>query len=146
MSQSRPAALQDLEREVGVLLRRIKHVIAERAACVHPELQAGAFHMLIWIADKGPVRSTALVDEFHVDKGAVSRTVQHLCELGLLDRAPDPADGRAALVSASPEAIRRLREANAQRRAWVQERLEGWSAAELADLAERLERYNQALA
>lgn len=145
MSQSRPAALRDLEREIGVLLRRIKHVVVERAASVHPDLQPGAFHMLVWIADNGPVRSSALVEEFYIDKGAVSRTVQHLCELGLLDRAPDPADGRASLVSASPEAVRRLEEVAAQRRAWVQERLEGWSAAELEELAGTLGHYNEAL-
>ncbi|MEX0428064.1 MarR family winged helix-turn-helix transcriptional regulator [Nocardioides sp. DS6] len=145
MSQTRAAALHDLEGEVGVLLRRIKRVIADRAACVHPDLQPGAFHMLIWIAEHGPVRSSALVEEFHVDKGAVSRTLQHLCELGLIDRAPDPADGRAALMSASPDAVRRLREADDQRRAWVQERLKGWSATELAELAAQLGRYNDAL-
>jgi len=145
MSQSRAEALQDLEREVGVLVRRIKRVIAERAACVHPELQPGAFQLLLWVADHGPVRPSVLVDEFHIDKGAVSRTMQHLVDLGLLDREPDPEDGRATLISASPDAVRRLKDAAAQRRAWVRERLEGWSAAELSELAEHLGRYNQAL-
>lgn len=145
MSQSRAEALHDLEREIGVLLRRIKRVIVERAEAVHPELQAGGHQMLAWIADHGPVRPSVLVDEFHVDKGAVSRTIQHLCDLGLVDKEPDPADGRASLLSASPDAVRRLREGDAQRREWVQDRLKGWSAAELHDLAERLGRYNEAL-
>lgn len=143
--RSRAESLRLLEHEIGVLLRRIKLVIAERATEVHPELQVGSFHMLVWIADNGPVRATDLVEEFHIDKGAVSRTVQHLGELGLLVREPDPDDGRATLVSVSAEARQRLVAVDAQRREWVDQRLQGWSMAELTDLAERLGRYNQSL-
>lgn len=146
---SRPAtraeSLHSLEREVGVLLRRIKRVIAERAAQVHPELQPSSYLMLGWIADNGPVRATALVEEFNVDKGAVSRTMQHLCELGLLDREPDPADGRATLVSASAEAQHRLDAVEARRKEFFTERLKGWTVAELTDLGDGLARYNSAL-
>lgn len=143
--RTRAESLHQLEREVGVLLRRIKLVIAERATEVHPDLQASSYLMLGWIADNGPIRASALVEEFHVDKGAVSRTVQHLCELGLLDREPDPADGRASLVTASDEARRRLDATEAQRKEWFDERLQDWSVAELGDLADRLGRYNDAL-
>lgn len=145
MTQSRPAALHDLEREVGVLLRRVKRVIAERAAEVHRELQPTSFLMLSWVAEQGPVRASALVCEFKVDKGAVSRTVQHLEELGLLERTPDPADGRATLVSASAEAKRRLDRVEERRREWFDERLTGWTVAELGDLATALRRYNDTL-
>jgi len=143
--RTRADSLHLLEREVGVLLRRIKRVIAERATEVHPDLQPSSYLMLGWILDNGPVRATALVEEFNVDKGAVSRTMQHLCELGLLDREPDPADGRASLVSASAEARRRLAAVEEQRKLWFHERLKGWTVAELADLADNLGRYNEAL-
>jgi DNA-binding MarR family transcriptional regulator len=145
MRQTRTAALQDLEREVGVLLRRVKRVIAERATEVHPELQPTSYLMLGWIAEQGPVRASALAGEFHVDKGAVSRTVQHLEELGLLDRKPDPADGRASLVTASADAVRRLAGVDERRRDWFKERLNGWTVADLSDLAAALGRYNDTL-
>ena len=35
--------MRTLESEVGVLLRRIKRVVCERATEVHPELQSGAW-------------------------------------------------------------------------------------------------------
>jgi DNA-binding MarR family transcriptional regulator len=145
MRQTRPAALHDLEREVGVLMRRVKRLIAERAAEVHPDLQPTSYLMLSWVADQGPVRASALVCEFHVDKGAVSRTVQHLEDLGLLDREPDPADGRATLVSASAEARRRLDGVEERRREWFKERLKGWTVAELGELTGSLSRYNDTL-
>ena len=44
-----------------------------------------------------------------MDKGAVSRQVQHLVDLGLVDRQPDPDDGRATLLAASADgAVARL--------------------------------------
>lgn len=145
MTQSRPAALHDLEREVGVLMRRVKRVIAERATEVHPELQATSYLMLTWVAEQDPVRASALACEFKVDKGAVSRTVQHLEDLGLLERKPDPADGRATLVSASAEARRRLDSVEERRREWFNDRLQGWTVAELGELSTALHRYNDAL-
>ena len=64
--------------------------------------------MLSWLADEGPVRASAMVEKFGIDKGAVSRQLQHLDDLGLVERTPDPADGRATLVVASEDAVRRL--------------------------------------
>ena len=45
---------------------------------------------------------------FGIDKGAISRQIQHLDDLGLVTRAPDPDDGRATLVAASDDAVRRM--------------------------------------
>lgn len=145
MRQTRPEALASLEREVGVLMRRVKRVIADRATEVHPELQPTSYLMLSWIAEQGAVRASALACEFKVDKGAVSRTVQHLEELGLLAREPDPADGRATLVSVTAEAKDRLQSVEERRRAYFVDRLKGWTVAELGELAESLGRYNETL-
>ena len=50
---SRPDSLRQLEREVGVLIRRIKRVIGERAHAVHEDLQPASYLMLSWLADEG---------------------------------------------------------------------------------------------
>lgn len=134
-----------LEHEVGRLIRRVRRVIHQRATAVHPELQASSYLLLSYLSQAGPVRSSALVDELGVDKGAVSRQVQHLAELGLAERRPDPADGRATLVSATPEAIARLDVVAAERRARLAERLGDWSDDDLAAFADGLARYNAAL-
>ena len=39
---ARPDALRELEREVGVLIRRVRRVIGERARSVHPALPSSA--------------------------------------------------------------------------------------------------------
>jgi DNA-binding MarR family transcriptional regulator len=145
VTPTRYESLRDLEREVGVLIRRVKRVIGERARAVHEELQPAASLMLSWLADEGPVRASLMVETFGIDKGAVSRQLQHLVDLGLVERTPDPDDGRATLVAASDDAIRRLADVAEHRRKWLDEQLGDWDATELAQFTELLERYNRSL-
>ena len=97
-----------LEHEVGVLIRRVRRVIGERARAVHPDLQPASYLVLTYLADAGRAAASAIVEAFGIDKGAVSRQVQHLVDLGLLERTPDPADGRATLLAVTDDARRRL--------------------------------------
>jgi DNA-binding MarR family transcriptional regulator len=142
---SRSESVRALEHEVGVLIRRVRRAIGERARAVHPDLQPMSYLILAHVAESGPLRSSALAETFGVDKGAVSRQVQHLVELDLLDRTPDPDDGRAMLLSASPEAGWRLEEVRRQRRRRLDERLGEWSDAELGGFVDALARYNRTL-
>jgi DNA-binding MarR family transcriptional regulator len=143
--QARAESLGRLEQEFGVLLRRVKRVIGERARAVHPDLQPASYLMLTYLSTSGPQRASVLVERFGVDKGAISRQIQHLVELGLLDREPDPVDGRAALVSVTPDAVRRMEAVDQDRRIWLDEKLADWSEDELHDFVVALGRYNAAL-
>lgn len=142
---TRDDALQQIEHELGVLLRRARRVVAQRAVEVHPDLQAGAFLMLAYVGRHGPLRAAALCDVFDLDKAAVSRQVQHLLDLGLVDRTPDPEDGRATLIAVSEPGDRAMRAVGEQRRKGLDERLAEWSVEDLEDFAGRLARYNDAL-
>jgi DNA-binding MarR family transcriptional regulator len=141
----RPESLRLLEHEVGVLIRRVKRVIGQRSRAVHEDLQPSSYLMLAYLAETGPMRSSALAEAFDVDKGAVSRQVQHLTDLGLVKRAPDPDDGRASLVSASEDAVRRLADVSEHRRKVLDERLGGWSDEDLMEFVRILGRYNASL-
>jgi len=142
---SRADELGRLERQFGVLIRRVRRVIGERARAVHPDLQPASYLMLTFLAAEGPQRSSMVSERFNVDKGAISRQVQHLCDLGLLVREPDPADGRAMLISASPDAVHRLEAVDRDRRRWLDEQLAEWTEADLRDFVGGLSRYNTAL-
>jgi DNA-binding MarR family transcriptional regulator len=142
---SRADELGRLEQEVGVLIRRVKRVIGERARAIHPDLQAASYLMLAYLESAGPQRSSVMSERFGVDKGAISRQVQHLVDLGLLVREPDPDDGRAMLISASPDAVRRMRAVDQDRRRWLEEQLSDWSEDDLREFVTGLARYNAAL-
>jgi DNA-binding MarR family transcriptional regulator len=142
---SRADELGRLEQEIGVLIRRVKRVIGERARAVHPDLQPASYLMLTFLASEGPQRSSVVSEKFNVDKGAISRQVQHLCDLGLLEREPDPADGRAMLISASADAVHRMAAVDRDRRRWLEEQLKEWSEDDLREFVTGLGRYNAAL-
>ncbi len=142
---TRPDALRELEREVGVMVRRVRRVIDERARAVHPDLQPASYLMFGYLLDNGPLRASALCTAFDIDKGAISRQVQHLVDLGLVDRAPDPDDGRATLISVTDDGASRFTDVVDHRRKWFDDRLGEWSADELLAFATMLSRYNEAL-
>lgn len=145
MTARRSELLEGLERELGVLVRRARRVIGERAKMVHHELTGSSYLMLVYVAEQGPMRASMIAEQFDLDKGAISRAVTTLTDLGLLDRVPDPDDRRAALVSVSPEAARRLKTVGKSRRTGLDARLHEWDDDSLRDLVAMLTSYNAAL-
>lgn len=141
----REDAIRGLEHELGRLLRRVRRGLADRAVLVDPALSATAYPLLVTLAEIGPHRAAELAEMFALDKGAVSRIVAQLLELGLIERSPDPADGRASILSATDEAHRRFARLAEVRRAEVDVRLAEWDAASITDLAEGLARFNAAI-
>jgi DNA-binding MarR family transcriptional regulator len=137
--------LRALEHEMSILVRRIRRVIAERARMLHPELSPVAYSMLLALNDSGPRRASDLVDMFSIDKGAVSRQVQALLELDLIDRTPDPEDRRAMILAISEEGHRRLANISTVRRSELGEKLSDWSESDLSGFVRSLSRYNSAL-
>ena len=138
-------ALRALEHEMGVLVRRIRRVIAERARMLHPDLSPVAYSMMMALRDSGPQRASALVEIFSIDKGAVSRQVQALIELGLIERSPDPEDRRAMILAITAEGSRRLASLAVARRHELSARLDGWTDDELREFVKSLGRYNASL-
>ena len=142
---ARAESLRALEHEVGVMIRRVRRVIGVRAQMVHPELQPASYLLLSSIAESGPVRASALVELFDTDKGAISRQVSHLIDLGLLVKEQDPADARASLVSVTDEAARRMADVVEHRHKLLDEGLSEWSDDQLDAFVADLGRYNAAL-
>ncbi len=137
--------LHALEQEMGILMRRVRRALSERAALVHPSLQPSSYVMLAHLIEAGPRRSSDIADAFDLDKGAVSRQVQHLVELGLVERSPDPADGRATILTATTEAKRRVDEVSRLRIEQLDARLADWTEEDLDELVSRFARYNATL-
>ncbi|QIK68623.1 MarR family transcriptional regulator [Nocardioides sp. HDW12B] len=144
-SDVRSDVVHRLEQEVGVLLRRVRRAIGERARLVHEDLHPSAYFLLVHVAEHGPLRASALVEAMDLDKGAMSRGVQHLIDLGLVDRTPDPDDGRATLIAVTDEGRTRLADMAEHRRKRLDERLAGWSDDELTAFVSELARYNATL-
>ena len=141
----RQVAVRSVEHEIGTLLSRVRKGLSERAVHVHPELNATSYLILTTLSEQGACRAAHLADAFALDKGSVSRVVHQLLELGLIQRAPDPADGRASILTVTDDAVRRLATVRDRRRPHFEDRLDAWEVTEIEDLADRLGRFNQAL-
>lgn len=142
----RAAALRSLEQEIGTLLRRIRKALADRAVQVHPDLNPTSYLLVSTLARTGGCRAADLAEHFALDKGSVSRLVHQLVELGLIAKAPDPADGRASILTATDDAVRRLDAVRAHGQADVDDRLADWALEDVEKLIEGLERLNHTLA
>ncbi|WP_444852232.1 MarR family winged helix-turn-helix transcriptional regulator [Streptomyces sp. NPDC000229] len=131
-----------LERELSVFLRRARASSGEMAREVHPELEPAAYGLLVRLDEAGTQRATELAGYFGVGKATMSRQLRALEDLGLVARAPDPADGRASLVRLTDEGRSRFRHVRDARRARYVRKLADWDRAEVAELARLLHQFN----
>ena len=137
--------LRRIEAEVGTLIRRVKRVMGERAREIHPDLHPMTYFILTHLAQHGPLRAADLSDAFGMDKGGVSRQVQTLVDLGLVERRPAAGDRRAILLDASDEGRSRLETMTRNRSDRFDERLSSWSDEDLSRFSHQLAAYNRAL-
>ena len=131
-----------LEREIGLMLRRSRAISSRLSAELHPDLDGAAYGLLALLQDAGPLRASDLVARLGLDKSTVSRQIGTLVQLGLVDRAADPADGRAQVLTPSAEGSARLSRIREARRARWEEDLAGWPIEDVGTLAELLHRFN----
>jgi DNA-binding MarR family transcriptional regulator len=136
-------AFVELEREVGLLLRRSRAISTRLAAELHPELDGAAYGLLALLQDAGPLRASDLVVRLGLDKSTVSRQLSTLVGLGLIDREADPGDGRAQVLRTSAEGAARLARIREARRARWESDLAGWPVEDVATLAALLARFNR---
>jgi DNA-binding MarR family transcriptional regulator len=136
-------AFVELEREIGLLLRRSRAISARLAAELHPDLDGAAYGLLSLLQDTGPLRASDLVARIGLDKSTVSRQISHLVDLGLVDRAADPVDGRAQVLTPSAEGSARLARIRDVRRARWERDMSDWPPADVATLADLLHRLNR---
>ena len=134
-----------VESEVVALLRRARRRTGDRAHAIDPALASVGFQVLNQLDETPDVSQATLGEALGMDKGAVSRQVQLLGDLGLVEKRPDPEDGRACVVSLSAEGDRRMRALERERRTAYVARFDDWTAEELTVLAEQLAKYNRTL-
>ena len=83
----------------------------------------------------GPLTLSALAAAEQVRPPTITRIVAGLEAAGLLTREPDPADGRAVLVRATPAGVRLLAEGRARRLSALSREMKDLPPEDLATLA-----------
>ncbi|MCW1250362.1 MarR family winged helix-turn-helix transcriptional regulator [Acaricomes phytoseiuli] len=121
--------LADLVSEVFRLFRTIKQAAHENEVETRgPRL--AHIGILSLLSQFGECRASELAERIGVGPSALSRQLAELGEAGLLERRPDPEDGRATLIKLSAAGRRTLSGVQAQRSEWMRHRLRAWDEAD----------------
>src|SRR5512141_264233 len=83
---------------------------------------------LATIERHGPLSPSELATRERIQRPTATRIVHHLEVAGLLERVRDPEDGRASILSVTPEARQLLRRLRARKTAYLAKRLDGLAA------------------
>lgn len=135
-------AADAVERELVMMFRRARKMSLTVAAQVHPGLDPASYSLLLMVDDAGSLRGMDVADRTGLDKSTVSRQIATLVELDLLERVPDPDDGRARRIQLSESGRARLDEVRRQRREHMHGEFANWSTADLHDFSRLLSQFN----
>jgi DNA-binding MarR family transcriptional regulator len=112
----------------------------------YPEVRIHHLDVFAHVPRDEGMRMSVLAERLQLTPGAVTQTVAQLERLGLVERVPDPADGRAVVVRPTPAAEggyeagrRRLAELEAEWEALVGARRWATFRAVLSEVADHLE-------
>ncbi|MGV9857736.1 MarR family winged helix-turn-helix transcriptional regulator [Gordonia sp. NPDC003425] len=79
---------------------------------------------------EGPMTPGGLAAAERVKPPSMTRVIASLADLGMIERAPHPTDGRQAIVTLSEEGEKVIVNEHAARRAWLSDRIDALSAHE----------------
>jgi DNA-binding MarR family transcriptional regulator len=138
---------EDLDRLTGELVRYLRLTTRAKAVLVggEPGADPSALLLLGPLVTTGPLRVTDLAELKQADPSTVSRQAAQLVRAGYVRKEPDPADGRAYRLAATPtgeEAFRRIQD---RRRTLIETALREWPADRVAAFAELFGEFNSSV-
>lgn len=141
----RTDAIREIESQISTFFMNGRNLLKMAARFVHPDLQPGAFSMLRMLTTSGSSRPSAIAECLDVDRSSVSRMIQNLDDLGLIERTTDPADKRAHMLGLSAYGQERMAALRTGYQSPIRAALEEWNDADLAAFGRLLARFNEPL-
>jgi DNA-binding MarR family transcriptional regulator len=137
-------AVGELLSELTGFIRQMKRGIGRMSATTRRDgIEYAAFGLLAHLVTEGPKRTTALAESVYADPSTVSRQTAALVRNGLLERQPDPEDGRASILAATPDGERVFHEHRKEHCLRMADILAHWRVADVRRLTNLLTRLNR---
>jgi DNA-binding MarR family transcriptional regulator len=112
------------------IVRTARRLRQEAGTDLSPSLTAA----LSTVERHGPMTPSELASRERIQRPTATRVLARLVDEGLLERTPDPHDGRSSLVAATPAARALLAELRTRKTAFLAARLERLDPDDLAVL------------
>lgn len=113
---------------------RTSRRLRQEAAGAVGELTPTSAAALATVERHGPLTPSELAEIERVKRPTATRTLRVLSEAGLVERAPDPEDGRSALVSITAAGRERLRRMRRRKNAYLARRMRDLPAGDVETL------------
>ncbi|SNY04022.1 MarR family winged helix-turn-helix transcriptional regulator [Paractinoplanes atraurantiacus] len=120
-------------------------VFKSRLAPYNAAVPAGTLGPLVMIATGRGTHVKSLAAECALDPSTVSRSVAALVKAGLVERAADPADGRAAVLAVTEHGRQVLDEVMTHHHRQLADALRDWTPEERRALSTMLQRFTDDL-
>jgi DNA-binding MarR family transcriptional regulator len=125
-----------LERSLTQVARAILRLEVPRDALPDgTTVSRTGYWLLVRVSEEAPVRLSDIAGSVELDLSTISRQIRDLVAAGLIARTPDPADGRAALLSLTELGASVLEAVSESRRRELALAIADWSDEERNALA-----------
>jgi DNA-binding MarR family transcriptional regulator len=115
--------LAEAAARLRMAIVRTARRLRQEAAGVDGQLTPTAAAALATVERHGPLTPSELAEIERVKRPTATRTLRGLGEAGLVERAPDPEDGRSALLSITAAGRERLRRLRGRKNAFLARRM-----------------------
>ena len=136
-----PAAVKVLEQELAQLVRALEAVQRRRS---YP-LERAQYILLTLLEAKGPQPIAELAASLLLDDSTVTRQVAAMEAQALIDRRPNPKDGRSILIHATRRGLAVAKRMRALRMDRITQLFGDWDEAEREAFATLLVKFNASL-
>ncbi|HVY96400.1 MAG TPA: MarR family transcriptional regulator [Solirubrobacterales bacterium] len=126
--------LTDAAARLRMAIVRTARRLRQEAAAESTGLTPTSTAALATIERHGPLTPSELAEIERVKRPTVTRTLGCLDREGLIERTPDPADGRSSLVSVNGAGRERLRRLRGRKNAYLAKRMRDLPEADVATL------------
>jgi DNA-binding MarR family transcriptional regulator len=135
------SSLVTLERELAYLVRMLEAVQRKRR---YP-LERAQYLLLELLRENGPQPVANLAERLVLDSSTVARQVASMEQQELIDRVPNPDDGRSTMVRATPQGLRSAEQMRDIRLGRIALLFDRWSETDRSELARVLGKLNGSL-
>lgn len=142
---ARTELYDQLQYQVAIFARRVEQARIGALGEQRNSMDRAAFLLLNRLDRTGPVGVKALAQAMAIDSSTVTRQVAPLVDCGLVDRVPNPDDGRAVLLELSERGRQRLEEVRSSRQDLMRMLLADWPEQDRETFVALLTRFNQAI-